>query len=246
MILARRPYETEAGAVDVAAERALRDLEEVMAKAEADRPAALRRALSAIDAVPTAGEDRPRVGIVGEIYVRNDPFINGDLVREIERLGGEARLTSLSEWVLYTAYLRDQGFAARAPGVLRRIGEHLSDRFLKGREHLFAEIARPHLGDRMEPGIDEIVEAGRRYVPVEFQGEAILTVGRALLFIEREKVGAVVNASPTFCMPGTVTAAIFPRIEQDLGVPIVSNFYDGTGDVNGKLVPHLHYLSKGT
>ena len=52
----------------------------------------------------------------------------------------------------------------------------------------------------------------------------------------------VVNASPTFCMPGTLTASMFPRIEQELGASIVSIFYDGSGDPNRVLVPHLHYL----
>ena len=36
------------------------------------------------------------------------------------------------------------------------------------------------------------------------------------------------------------------QIEQEYGVPVICNFYDGTGDVNGKLVPHLHYLRKSS
>jgi predicted nucleotide-binding protein (sugar kinase/HSP70/actin superfamily) len=242
---ARRPYEVEPGAVDVAAEDAIGILEEVLADPRGDGPAALDRALRRIEEVPARDGARPRIGIVGEIYVRNDPFMNGDLVREIERLGGEARLTSIGEWILYTAYLRDQRIESPRPGgLLTRLGEKLTDRFLRDREHVYEEVARPYLGDRLEPPIEDILEVGRRYFPLEFQGEAILTVGRAVLFIEREGVGAVVNASPTFCMPGTVTTAVFPRIEREYGVPVVCNFYDGTGNVNDKLVPHLHYLSR--
>jgi predicted CoA-substrate-specific enzyme activase len=243
-IHARRPDEVRPGSVDLVGEQAIQEAERVLADPQGDGAAALDRGLKLLADVPVHGERLPRIGIVGEIYVRNDPFINGDLVREIERLGGEARLTSIAEWILYTAYLRDHGIGHRPGGLLARIGERLTDRFLRSRELAYEEVAKPFLADRMEPTIHDIIEAGQRYFPLEFQGEAILTVGRAVLFIEREKVGAVVNASPTFCMPGTVTTAVFPRIEREYGVPVVCSFYDGTGDVNTALVPHLHYLRR--
>jgi predicted nucleotide-binding protein (sugar kinase/HSP70/actin superfamily) len=110
-------------------------------------------------------------------------------------------------------------------------------------EHGLYDIAKDLIHDRPEPKIDDIIEAGRRYIPIEFEGEAILTVGRALLYIEREGVDAVVNASPTFCMPGTTTTSIFARIEDEKGVPIICNFYDGSGEPNKILRPHLHCLS---
>jgi predicted nucleotide-binding protein (sugar kinase/HSP70/actin superfamily) len=111
-------------------------------------------------------------------------------------------------------------------------------------EHGLYEIARDIIHDRPEPRIEDIVEAGMKYIPVEFEGESILTVGRALIFIEKEGVDAVVNVSPTFCMPGTITTAIFARIEDEKGVPIICNFYDGSGEPNKVLRPHLHCLTR--
>ena len=35
-------------------------------------------------------------------------------------------------------------------------------------------------------------------------------------------------------------------LERELGVPVVSIFYDGSGDPNRVLVPHLHYLVERT
>ena len=40
---------------------------------------------------------KPKVGIVGEIYVRNNDFINQDVTRAIESYGGEALKTSIAE-----------------------------------------------------------------------------------------------------------------------------------------------------
>jgi hypothetical protein len=43
-------------------------------------------------------------------------------------------------------------------------------------------------------------------------------------------------------MPGTITTSIFSRMEEEVGKPIVCLFYDGSGNPNQELVPHLHYL----
>ncbi len=41
------------------------------------------------------------IGVVGEIYIRSNRFSNEDVVRQIERLGGEAWVAPISEWLLY-------------------------------------------------------------------------------------------------------------------------------------------------
>ena len=43
------------------------------------------------------------MGIVGEIYVRNNMFANENVVRSIEKLGAEAWMVPLTEWVLFTS-----------------------------------------------------------------------------------------------------------------------------------------------
>jgi predicted nucleotide-binding protein (sugar kinase/HSP70/actin superfamily) len=49
-------------------------------------------------------ERKPIIGIVGEIYIRSNRFGNEDLVKNIERLGGEVWLPPLAEWLLYINY----------------------------------------------------------------------------------------------------------------------------------------------
>ncbi len=48
----------------------------------------LAEAVEDVKRIPVSGAKKPLVGIVGEIYVRCDPFINGQLIRRIEALGG--------------------------------------------------------------------------------------------------------------------------------------------------------------
>ena len=45
---------------------------------------------------------KPLIGVVGEIYVRNNPFSNNEVVKKIEELGGEAEIPEFSEWTYHT------------------------------------------------------------------------------------------------------------------------------------------------
>ena len=40
-------------------------------------------------------------------------------------------------------------------------------------------------------------------------------------------------------MPGTITSALFQEVQNQTGVPVVSMFYDGEGDLNGLLGVYL-------
>lgn len=244
-----RPYEMEKGAVD-------NIVEHYTVKAEEALTAGSRKRLEeAIDAcsrelatLPKHSARRPLVGVVGEIYVRCDPFLNRDLCRCIETLGGEAWLAPISEWIFYTNHLRNlltreqKGRMRKFVGRTRTwLETHL---FFNRVERKFYDLASDTLSDRHEHPIDEVMEEGTKYLPWQFEGEAVLTLGRASLFVKRDGARAIVNASPMFCMPGTITTSVFPRLEKELGVPIICNFYDGSGDPNQSLVPVMHYVSE--
>jgi predicted nucleotide-binding protein (sugar kinase/HSP70/actin superfamily) len=76
---------------------------------------------------------------------------------------------------------------------------------------------------------------------VNFGGEAALTLGRASLFAEH---GArmVVNVAPFTCMPGTITTALFNHIQGEMGVPIVSLFFDGQSGESSHIRTYIENL----
>ena len=47
-------------------------------------------------------EIKPVIGIVGEIYVRNHPFSNNEIIRKIEELGGVVEIPDFGEWINHT------------------------------------------------------------------------------------------------------------------------------------------------
>ena len=236
-----RPYEREPGTINNLTEACLDRYLEELGRPQPDLAGILAGFVAQVKKVPLAGEKKPKIGIVGEIYVRHDPFINNYLIAEIERLGGEVLTCTLAEWVLYCAALERRSPKKR--GITRnRLMLYLEKKWFASVEHTYMGIAHDLISDREEPDIEDVVREGERYVPWEFQTETILTVGRTVLFIKRDGVEAVVNASPMFCMPGTISASIFPRVEREYGVPVISNFYDGSGNPNKSLAPYLHYL----
>ncbi len=238
-----RPYEAVPGEVDRVAAKWISAVGRRFAAPKGDIEEAFRQAMAEFASVRTVGGGKPKIAIVGEIYVRNNHFLTQDLFRLVESRGGEVLKTTVGEWIEYTAYLARHLDRGGLHGMWNRIDAFLNNLFLSSHHRKWYGLAGALIADREEPRMEEVIELGRKYVPVQFEGEAILTIGRALKFILDGHVDAVINASPTFCMPGTITTAIFSRIEEEYGVPCICLFYDGSGAPNLEVVPHMHFLA---
>ncbi|HDP80767.1 MAG TPA: hypothetical protein ENN21_07985, partial [Spirochaetes bacterium] len=225
-----RPYETVPGEADRAAAAAIRGLEGRIERRAKLVPAAAE-AVREIMAVPVSGAPRPLVGIVGEIYVRCNPFCNNNLIRSIEEQGGEAWLTPISEWILYTSWCERYFSHLYRRGLVHNFLLDLKTRYIFSRMKKFEKALAPLLADRYEPTVERVMELGGAYLPVIFEGEAILTVGRALAFAE-QGAALVVNCAPFGCMPGNITNAFMNTVGEKSGVPMVTLFYDGVSDIN--------------
>lgn len=244
-----RPYELTPGAVDKIVEEYTQKIEAALsANNKKGIEQAVQECANTLAALPKHPGQRPLVGVVGEIYVRCDPFLNNDLCRRIEELGGEAWLAPISEWIFYTNHLRHLLVKEQSRGpaaLVERARIWLETRMFFNRvEHNYYQLADAVLKDRHEHPIDQVLEEGMKYLPWQFEGEALLTLGRTVLFVQKDGAKAIVNASPVFCMPGTITTSMFPRLEKELNVPIICNFYDGSGDPNQSLVPVMHYVTE--
>lgn len=226
-----RPYEVEKGETDRLVEEELARVA-VAVEAGGDFKPHVHAAIERIAKVPTKGlGTRPLVGVVGEIYVRCNPFSNGNLIRAIEAYGGEAWLSPMSEWVLYTGALHRWRARKRPLHIVELLTAWLKNKMVGDQEHAYVKLGSPFLDDRREPAIAEVIAAGEKLVPMNFFGEAILTLGRAAMFA-RQDVSLVVNVAPFACMPGTITSALCREIQAEARMPIVSLFYDGEEGMN--------------
>jgi len=101
-----RAVESEKGAADRIRRRAVQAIDEATAPSSVAKLAA--SFLDELARLPRNGRDPLRVGVVGELFVVMDPFVNLDLEAKLGRLGVEVwrtRSTFLSEYVRFGVFL---------------------------------------------------------------------------------------------------------------------------------------------
>ncbi len=172
---------------------------------------------------------KPKVGIVGEIYVRSHPFANDNLIIRLEQLGAVCELAPLAEWIYYTNFTRAAQAGRR--GDWRDIFVNKTQSFYQHR--IERKLARPlekRFGRLAEGDVEEAIEMAEPYIHQSFEGEAILSVGKMVEYYH-QGCGGVVNVMPFTCMPSTIVSMQTKRISADCdGMPILNLSFDGQED----------------
>ncbi len=97
-----KPYELQEGQTDQLLARWQHRLGKLMEKNDYLMPKPIYRAMLAdFAAIPRSKEKKPKVGIVGEIYVKYSPLANNDLNKFLLSEGCEPNVPGLMDFVLY-------------------------------------------------------------------------------------------------------------------------------------------------
>lgn len=238
VLLQHRPYERRPGSADAVFEECLDDVCDAVERgprapgaqldALRDAMGRCRRRFEGLDVVPDPS--RPLIGIVGEIFCRLNTFSNEDAVRRLEKAGAEVWLSGITEWVWYT--VAEQFRKLRLRG--RTISVEGASAWVRSRvqhhdERVLLEPFAAAFAGHEEPGVQEVVEAARPYLPVDGAlGEMVLNVGRTIR-LAAKGIDGIIDISPFTCMNGIVCEAVYPRVSRDLGgLPIRNFYFDGT------------------
>ncbi|MDA8100346.1 MAG: acyl-CoA dehydratase activase [Nitrospiraceae bacterium] len=223
-----RPYEREQGASDGIYREALAAVCRAVEHRKDPLPA-LREAYRKFAGLGIGKRDRPVIGIVGEIYIRANRFGNENVVARIEQLGGEAWVAPIGEWLLYV------NETAKVSARMSRswkdlLKAYLSDWVQVRDEHRLLSGFNGSLRSLHEPSIATTLERARPYVHHSFEGEAVLSVGKAIDYAKRG-VSGIVNVMPFSCMPGTITSGLLKRVAEDHNnIPLLTIAYEGQQD----------------
>ena len=172
----------------------------------------------------------PTVAVVGEIYVRLDPFANDDLVLKLEERGLRVHFAPFVEWLEYAneassrRLAAGQGHSSDDPLVagLSGLVQRVTARILYG----YCERA---LGWPARTRIEDILETGERYVHNALAGEAVLTIGGPTHEHERGVIDGVVIIGPHECMPCKIAEARYARVCEKTGLPYLAVSVGGDG-----------------
>lgn len=222
-----RPYEREAGHTDGVYRQALDLICRTVEAGDEKVADAMPRVRGMFEAISVDKRERkPLIGAVGEIFLRSNAFSNSQIVRKLEALGAEVWVAPFTEWVFYVNHrymedcIRERRFVAWLKGFIK-------DWVQKRDEHRLAESVKSLLLNKHEADTREILKHSMPYMHHSFGGEAILSIGKAVDFVQRD-VSGIVNIIPFSCLPGMVVTAISKRFREDFGgIPWLNMTYDG-------------------
>ncbi len=180
----------------------------------------LRDAARQYAAVRTVRE-MPTVMLVGEIYVRADPFANDFILEKLERRGLRVRFAPLTEWLEYTDYANSLEKGANG------LGDRLSRRLTERIQNLAYRAMARELDWPERTRVTDSVEAAAPYIRKELLGEAVLTVGGPVHEWRHSLIDGVVNVGPLECMPSKIAEAQLFHVGEREGLPSLSIPYNG-------------------
>ena len=237
-----RPYEKEKGATDRIIKQSIDLLAEAFLK-NRSKESAVEEVVSYFEGIETNFEQRPKIAIFGDLYVRDNEVMNQGLIHFIEDNGGEVITTPFSSYLKMISgqYFRKWFFEGKYRNLLSTKTFFATATMMEKVYYKYFERIL------MEPdwGFDESPEKilSQYNIRIENSGESMDNILK-IFYIKKHypDVSLFVQASPAFCCPSLVTEAMAKEIEKNTGTPMVSITYDGAGgNKNDIIIPYLRY-----
>ncbi|GJQ50544.1 MAG: acyl-CoA dehydratase activase [Candidatus Kuenenia stuttgartiensis] len=227
-----RPYEINKGETDALYEKYLRKAESALDKGMNLLDIAREARHEFTNIKVDRSKPRPLIGIIGENYVRLNDFANNFLIKNIERLNGEAFNPPFAEWINYIAHCRREsclneknykGYLGEfISAIVQRYDAYKLTNIFKGKIRHFYKDAT----------IKELIRRGKKYIDDSYKGDPVLSMGKAVEYAE-EGFDGIVNIIPFHCMPGTIVNGILERFQREnAGIPCLKLSFDGQEQTN--------------
>ncbi len=173
---------------------------------------------------------KPVVAIVGEIFMRDNPYCSSNLVERLENLGAETLMAPFAEWVNYSTirYVRDSRWKGDIGKLLKA---KLQLFFQKSIEKKITGSIQSVFQLTREVEVEEMLESCGDFIHKDYDGDPPLAIGTAVLLAEK-KISGIMNILPFTCMPGTITCSISNNLRKKHGgIPWENFAYDGNDNI---------------
>jgi predicted nucleotide-binding protein (sugar kinase/HSP70/actin superfamily) len=101
-----RPHEKNKGSADELYKTYREKLFRILKDNSVDLEKVLQDISKDFGTLPLQKQEKPLIGVIGEIFVRSHKFSNENLIKKVEALGGEVWLAPVEEWLYYVNYMR--------------------------------------------------------------------------------------------------------------------------------------------
>jgi predicted nucleotide-binding protein (sugar kinase/HSP70/actin superfamily) len=238
----RKPYELVPGATEKVYREALNNVIISLENGAKDLESVLHQSALSFDSIAISnGERKPVIVIVGEIFMRDNPFCSGFLVDRLEKFGAETFMAPFSEWISYSTYryTRDSLWKGDYKGVLKSKIQEFSQNISASKLH---KAVKGHFDEDKDLNIKEMLNSCGDYIHKHYDGDPALNLGSSVQLVQKH-ISGIVNILPFTCMPGTVVASVSHKFKKDNNeLPYVSIAYDGQEDssIDLRLQAFLH------
>ncbi|GAA4077686.1 acyl-CoA dehydratase activase-related protein [Amphibacillus indicireducens] len=205
LVYQTRPYEKESGSVNQLHQKWIKRVQSNLKEAKLKRfNQHVKQIIKDFDQIQIYDQEKPKVGIVGEILVKYSPTANNDIVSLLEKEGAEVVSPELSGFINYTLY------------NMQWRADHLG--FNKGKKWLsklvieiLEQIEKPmnqalHNSIRFEPfeSIYKVAEGAKTILSIgNHTGEGWYLTGEIVQFLKGD-VNNVIIMQPFGCLPNHV------------------------------------------
>ena len=242
-----RPYELIKGETDRAVYKTLKIFKKTFLGNGSKEMAAIKVAML-FKKIKTKKMKYPKVAVFGDFYARDNDILNQDLIRFIETNGGEVITTPYNEIVKMTAdayfhrwFLTGRYLEIATNSTLLRILNIMEEKYLKIFESLLNE-PKPNYNKSAKNILKDFD------VIIENIGETPDNL--IVLYYLKENypdINLFVQATPALCCASLITESMSQKIEEKIGIPVVTVTYDGTDDSkNDILIPYLKYMQSSS
>ena len=238
----RRPYEAIAGETDRIYHEQLNLLKsclEAGGKGLADVMSTAAEAFGGL--AIKSGRRKPIVAVVGEIFMRDNPYCSGHLVERLENLGAETVIAPTREWISYSTYRywRDSAWKRDAGGLIKsKIQQFFQDTATHKLEHRVVGM----VDEETDVSLTDMLSYCSPYVHRHYDGDPPMALGAAAKLAAHGASG-VANLLPFTCMPGTLIASVSSTFRRDYdNIPWVNVAFDGQDDsgIETRLQAFMH------
>jgi predicted nucleotide-binding protein (sugar kinase/HSP70/actin superfamily) len=243
-----RPYEKESGMTDALIEKSMPRMEGAFEAHGAEKafnrilrhlPEITKEAMTIMDPrIPR----KPRIGIVGEVFVRMHAGSNQNLIHSLERHGAEVVNASLAEWVNYVSYdglrhARKRAWLDLKQWRLGPLKTRLREMICFRLDLSYQQLRQKQVYSKIVPIIDvaedhkiahlENVLRKENLFSFDVNTETPLSVA-SILEAAESGVDGFVNVYPFTCMPSNTTSAVIRPTLAQRGIPYLDCPCEGT------------------
>jgi predicted nucleotide-binding protein (sugar kinase/HSP70/actin superfamily) len=184
---------------------------------------------------------KPVIAVVGEIFMRDNPFCSSFIVKRLEDLGAETLMSPFREWITYSQYryYRDSKWKGDVKGML---SSKVQDIFLNFVLHKIDKAVEGSADMEKEVPLDEMLSLCNPYIHKDYDGDPALNLGTCS-YLVGTGISGIANILPFTCMPGTLVSALSnPFREDNDSIPWVNIAYDGQEDsaIETRLQAFMH------